>query len=79
MFEDKEKNLCEDNRKIIIPKEKRQLVECYSRVVGYYRPTQNWNRGKTEEFKDRVEFDEKISLASQFALLNTPSAPAITK
>ncbi len=28
-------------------------AEVYSRVVGYYRPVQNWNRGKQEEFKQR--------------------------
>jgi ribonucleoside-triphosphate reductase len=28
--------------------------EVYSRVVGYYRPVKNWNKGKQEEFKDRV-------------------------
>lgn len=33
-----------------------EATEVYSRVVGYYRPVQNWNLGKTEEFKDRVEF-----------------------
>jgi len=27
--------------------------EVYSRVVGYYRPVRNWNKGKKEEFKDR--------------------------
>lgn len=31
-------------------------TEVYSRVVGYYRPVQNWNKGKQEEFKDRLEF-----------------------
>ncbi len=25
-------------------------AEVYSRVVGYYRPVQDWNRGKKEEF-----------------------------
>lgn len=30
--------------------------EIYSRVVGYHRPIQNWNKGKQEEFKDRVTF-----------------------
>ena len=30
--------------------------EVYSRVVGYIRPTSQWNKGKQEEFKDRVEF-----------------------
>ncbi len=28
-------------------------VEVYSRIVGYYRPVQNWNDGKKEEFRDR--------------------------
>ena len=27
--------------------------EIYSRVVGYYRPVQNWNIGKKQEFKER--------------------------
>jgi len=31
-------------------------VETYSRVVGYFRPVQNWNKGKKEEFKMRKEF-----------------------
>ena len=28
-------------------------AEVYSRVVGYYRPIQDWNEGKREEFGDR--------------------------
>jgi anaerobic ribonucleoside-triphosphate reductase len=28
-------------------------AEVYSRVVGYYRPIQDWNEGKREEFRDR--------------------------
>lgn len=33
--------------------------ECqiFSRVNGYYRPVQNWNKGKQEEFKDRKTYD----------------------
>ena len=31
-------------------------TEVYSRVVGYYRPVQDWNRGKQEEFKLREYF-----------------------
>ena len=30
-------------------------VEVYSRVVGYFRPLNQWNKGKQEEFKDRHE------------------------
>lgn len=31
-------------------------TEVWSRVVGYYRPVQNWNKGKKEEFKQRKPF-----------------------
>jgi len=31
-------------------------TEVYSRVVGYYRPVQNWHEGKQEEFAQRLEF-----------------------
>ncbi|MEM3402365.1 MAG: ribonucleoside triphosphate reductase [Candidatus Hadarchaeales archaeon] len=37
-------------------------AEVYSRIVGYYRPVQNWHTGKQEEFRERKEYDEKISL-----------------
>lgn len=30
--------------------------EVYSRVVGYIRPVQQWNKGKKQEFFDRQEF-----------------------
>ncbi len=32
-------------------------TEVYSRVVGYFRPVDNWNNGKKEEFKMRVDFN----------------------
>ena len=34
-------------------------TEVFSRVVGYYRPVDNWNEGKKEEFKDRKTFSQK--------------------
>lgn len=34
-----------------------QECEIYSRVCGYYRPVARWNKGKKEEFKERVTFD----------------------
>ncbi|MDI6707749.1 MAG: ribonucleoside triphosphate reductase [Candidatus Thermoplasmatota archaeon] len=30
--------------------------EVYSRVVGYYRPVQNWNDGKREEYRQRKKY-----------------------
>ena len=34
-----------------------ESAEVYSRITGYYRPVQNWNDGKTQEFKDRTVYD----------------------
>ena len=34
-----------------------RTTEVYSRITGYYRPVQNWNDGKTQEFKDRKVYD----------------------
>ncbi len=37
-------------------------TEVYSRITGYYRPIQNWNDGKSQEFEHRVEYSaEKIA------------------
>ena len=32
-------------------------TEVYSRITGYYRPVQNWNDGKRQEFQDRKLYD----------------------
>ncbi|MBR7091680.1 MAG: ribonucleoside triphosphate reductase, partial [Clostridia bacterium] len=32
-------------------------TEVYSRITGYYRPVQNWNDGKAEEFRNRKLYD----------------------
>ena len=32
-------------------------AEVYSRITGYYRPVQNWNEGKTQEYKNRRVYD----------------------
>lgn len=37
-------------------------TEVYSRIVGYFRPVENWNIGKKQEFEDRVEYAEEESL-----------------
>jgi ribonucleoside-triphosphate reductase len=37
----------------------KQPCEVYSRIVGYYRPVQQWNLGKQQEFKQRKEFKIK--------------------
>lgn len=32
-------------------------TEVYSRITGYYRPVQNWNEGKSQEYKNRMAYD----------------------
>ena len=32
-------------------------TEVWSRITGYYRPIQNWNEGKSQEYKERKEYD----------------------
>ena len=39
-------------------------TEVYSRVVGYYRPIQNWNKGKAEEFSERNMIDPNSPVIS---------------
>ena len=39
-------------------KPERQRCEVYSRVVGYLRPVDQWNKGKKEEFGMRKTYDK---------------------
>lgn len=34
-----------------------RVTEVYSRITGYYRPVQNWNDGKLQEYANRKEYD----------------------
>ncbi len=47
--------------------------EVFSRVVGYFRPVQNWNDGKQEEYRQRKTFSEEKALAGKF----TPQKAAV--
>ena len=40
-------------------------AEIYSRVVGYFRPVNNWNRGKKEEFSERSKMKLPENLVSE--------------
>ncbi len=37
-------------------------TEVYSRITGYYRPVQNWNDGKSQEYKDRKVYNVGTSV-----------------
>ena len=45
-----------------------KTTEVYSRITGYYRPVQNWNDGKREEFGARKVYDiENSKFVSKFS------------
>ena len=39
-----------------------KATEVYSRITGYYRPVENWNDGKAQEYKDRILYDPENSV-----------------
>lgn len=40
-------------------------AEVYARIVGYYRPLSNWNKGKHAEYQERVTFSVDSAPAEQ--------------
>ena len=50
-------------------------AEVYSRITGYYRPVQNWNEGKSQEYKNRRLYDVKNSVLKK----SSKSVVTITK
>lgn len=48
------------DKEILAQNEKdRQPVECWTRVMGYFRPYSQFNKGKKSEFNERKWFLEK--------------------
>ena len=47
-----------------------EKTEVYSRITGYYRPVQNWNDGKSQEYKDRKVYAEEKLTGKQPLYLN---------
>ncbi len=53
-----------------------ESAEVYSRITGYYRPVQNWNVGKTQEYKERREYVlERSTLRHEGPLKEGESVP----
>ena len=52
-----------------------ETTEVYSRITGYYRPVQNWNAGKSQEFKDRKVYDIGHSVLKGKDVLKTAARP----
>ncbi len=47
-------------------------TEVYSRITGYYRPVQNWNDGKTQEYNDRKTYNVATSVLKKEAVAAAP-------
>ena len=57
-----------------------QKTEVYSRITGYYRPVQNWNDGKSQEFQDRKLYvieSSKLKRAAKSVVANDAQNCAI--
>ncbi|MBQ0125283.1 MAG: ribonucleoside triphosphate reductase [Clostridiales bacterium] len=52
-----------------------KTTEVYSRITGYYRPVQNFNDGKAQEFKERKTYDIPMSMAKNHPSHVAPAAP----
>ncbi|MBR3311730.1 MAG: ribonucleoside triphosphate reductase [Solobacterium sp.] len=53
-----------------------QKTEVYSRITGYYRPVQNWNDGKAQEYKDRKVYNIGRSVLRHQGPNRAPEAEA---
>lgn len=54
------------NTKVEKKVECKKECEVYARIVGFYRPTKNWNKGKKEEFKIRVNYKLNMEASHGF-------------
>ncbi len=53
-------------------------TEVYSRITGYYRPVRNWNDGKAQEFKDRLEYNVSEEIVSALKEMDASEASVKT-
>ena len=53
-----------------------EKAEVYSRITGYYRPVQNFNDGKAQEFKDRKVYNIENSVLRRDGISTTVATKA---
>ena len=53
-----------------------EKTEVYSRITGYYRPVQNWNDGKSQEYKHRKVYNP-VKFGKE--LVSRKNAPAVAE
>lgn len=57
-----------------------KAAEVYSRITGYYRPVQNWNDGKAQEYKNRLLYqaDDKEPDQINTNIVTAPKEKVVT-
>ena len=56
-----------------------EKTEVYSRITGYYRPVQNWNDGKAQEYKERKLYDIDKSVLKHEGVKNPEAVVTTTE
>lgn len=51
---------------------KKIKTEIYSRIAGYFRPVNNWNLGKKEEFSERSKIKVPEVVLNEVSNKNIP-------
>lgn len=46
---------------MVLEDSERQQVECWTRVMGYFRPVSQFNNGKQSEYAERKWFTEELA------------------
>ena len=54
-------------------------TEIWSRITGYYRPVQNWNDGKVQEYEHRKEYEVENSKIEGRRLADRESIPSASE
>lgn len=54
-----------EGKRFTLENEERRECEIWSRIMGYFRPVNDWNKGKQSEFNERVNFDKKKVFSSK--------------
>ncbi|MGN1346385.1 MAG: anaerobic ribonucleoside-triphosphate reductase, partial [Eubacteriales bacterium] len=56
-----------------------EKTEVYSRITGYYRPVQNWNSGKAQEFRERRLYEVDVHSPAGTDSSTAIPAPALAE
>lgn len=51
-----------EDKDMVLDDSERQPCEIWTRCMGYFRPVDNFNIGKKQEFAERKYFNQKIAL-----------------